>query len=248
AMGPWLQYGDSQSHAARLSLEKDLLDELISGLPEHDLFRQNFHHSLSNWLPFYWRGFRQTTRYTYAIEDLSDLEEGWKGFKKRTRNVVGKAQKELQVRSDLPFERFWELNALTFQRQNRRLPYSRDFAEALERACQEAQSRVMLFAEDAMQRVHAAVYVVWDANSAYYLMGGADPALRMSGATSLLLWEAIQYSAKVTKRFDFEGSMIKPIESFFSGFGARQIPYFNITRMNLRTKLLFSLRDLVKSD
>ena len=60
-------------------------------------------------------------------------------------------------------------------------------------------------------------------------MGGGNPTLRNSGATSLCMWEAIKLASTVTKVFDFEGSMIEPIERFFRGFGAMQKPYFAIT-------------------
>ena len=50
---------------------------------------------------------------------------------------------------------------------------------------------------------HAGVYIVWDSNSAYYIMGGGDPELRSSGATTLCMWEAIKFSASVTACFDF---------------------------------------------
>ncbi|KZZ15518.1 hypothetical protein A3751_17170 [Oleiphilus sp. HI0080] len=43
------------------------------------------------------------------------------------------------------------------------------------------------------------------------------------------MWEAIKFASTVTKRFDFEGSMIEPIERFFRGFGAMQKPYFQIS-------------------
>ena len=78
-------------------------------------------------------------------------------------------------------------------------------------------------------------------------MGGADPELRNSGATSLLMWEAIQFAATVTKKFDFEGSMIESVERFVRAFGARQIPYFQITRMSRRMKLLMTGRDALKA-
>jgi hypothetical protein len=32
------------------------------------------------------------------------------------------------------------------------------------------------------------------------------------------------------KRFDFEGSMLPQIEPGFRGFGAKQLPYFSITK------------------
>lgn len=69
-------------------------------------------------------------------------------------------------------------------------------------------------------------------------MGGGDPDLRNSGATSLCMWHAMQFAATVTKRFDFEGSLIESIERFFRSFGAEQRPCFSITKS---TSPLFSM-------
>jgi lipid II:glycine glycyltransferase (peptidoglycan interpeptide bridge formation enzyme) len=82
-------------------------------------------------------------------------------------------------------------------------------------------------------RLHAAAFVVWQESSAYYLAGGADPALRDSGAHSLVLWEAIQAMAAHTSLFDFEGSMLPGVERFFREFGAFQTPYYTITKGKL---------------
>jgi hypothetical protein len=200
---------------------------------------------LSNWLPFYWRGFEQTTRYTYVIEPLADLERVWSEFSKKLRWEIRKAQKQLAVRTDVEdIERFLDINALTFKRQGLELPYSRDVVRRLDAACIKHQARRMFFAEDAQGRIHAAKYVVWHKDSAYYLMGGSDPELRKSGADSLLTWEAIRFAATVAEKFDFEGSMLEAIERGFRAFGGVQTPYFHVTRFSRRMKVLMAGRDM----
>jgi hypothetical protein len=101
-------------------------------------------------------------------------------------------------------------------------------------ACEKQGSGQAFFAVDRQDRVHAALYLVWDGRAAYYLLGGGDPKLRNSGAHSLIMWEAIKHAATVSKTFDFEGSMVEPVERFFRAFGARQKPYHQITRINSR--------------
>ncbi len=245
-LGPWSAPSQAK-YAKQLSREKDLMTLLISKLPAYDYFCQNFHYSITNWLPFYWQGFTQTTRYTYVLEKLNDLEKIWSGFQENIRTDIRKAQKILTVKTDLDINRFFNLNALTFQRQGKQIPYSLEFVQRLDAACIKHQASKIFFAEDAQGRIHAAIYITWDENSAYYLMGGADPELRNSGATSLLMWEAIQFAVTVTKKFDFEGSMIESVERFFRAFGARQIPYFQITSMSRRMKLLMTGRDALKA-
>jgi len=245
-LGSWLA-SSTAKYAKQLAQQKDLMTALILQLPRCDYFCQNFHYSITNWLPFYWQGFTQTTRYTYVIENLIDLDQVWAEFQENIRREIRKAQKRVKVRTDLDIEHFLDINSLTFKRQGKSLPYSRELARRLDAACVEHQARRIFFAEDAQGQIHAAIYIVWDENSAYYLMGGGNPELRNSGATSLLLWEGIQFAAKVTQKFDFEGSMIESVERFFRAFGARQIPYFQLTRMSRRLKLLMAGRDMVKA-
>jgi len=230
-LGPWLRPFPGKN-ASKLAEEKRLMTELIERLPAFDVFTQHFHHAITNWLPFYWRGFQQTTRYTYIIEPLSDLAAVWKGMGANIRGHVRDAARGVTVRDDLGLDVFLDLNEKTFKRQGLPMPYGRDLVARLDQACSTQRRRRILFAEDVQGRLHAAVYLVWDPQAAYYLMSGADPELRSSGATSLLVWEAIQFAATVTQTFDLEGSMIEPVERFFRSFGASQKPYLRVSKTN----------------
>lgn len=242
-LGPWLRPSTAK-YARRLSQEKDLLQKLFEQLPKFAHYQQNWHCTRTNWLPLYWLGYEQTTRYTYRLEDLSSEEQVWGELQENIRREIRKASNKegVKVRTDLDIEAFLTLNEKVFARQNMALPYTRDFVRRLDKAAAQNQARKIFIAEDEQGRHHAGVYLIWDDNTAYYLMGGGDPDLRNSGATSLCMWEAIQFAATVTKSFDFEGSMIEPVERFFRGFGAVQTPYFSISKTN--SKLIKTYRFL----
>ncbi|MDR1659961.1 MAG: GNAT family N-acetyltransferase [Desulfovibrio sp.] len=226
-LGPWLKSGEGKN-ATRLAREKDLMFALIESLPEYDRFSQSFHYAITNWLPFSWKGFSQTTRYTYVLDDLSDLDAVWDGFQVNIRTDVRKAQRRLEVERGRPAANIMDTLAMTFTRQGMRTPYAPDLVERIEAAC--GPERCATFAAvDATRRIHACAFIVWDKRSAYYLLSGGDPELRNSGAQSLVLWEAIKFAATVTRKFDFEGSMLEPVERFFRAFGARLRPYFHVT-------------------
>ena len=245
-LGPWL-HSYAEKTANRLADEKRLMTEIIDRLPPFDSFSQHFHHSISNWLPFYWRGFQQTTRYTYVLEQLRDLDAVWKGMRENIRREVRKATKMVTVRDDLGLDAVYELNRKTFGRQGLAMPYSRELVARIDEGCARHGCRRALFAEDAQGRLHAAAYIVWDEQAAYYLIGGGDPDLRNSGAMSLLLWEAIQFAATVTQTFDFEGSMIEPVERFFRAFGSTQKPYFRVTKTtSARVKMAADVRSWMR--
>jgi hypothetical protein len=247
-LGPWLRAFPGK-YANRISEEHQLMAELIENLPSFDVFQQNFHFSITNWLPFYWKGFQQTTHYTYRINNLSDISLIWESFRENIRRDIRKAESRfnLRIRTDLPVDAFIPLNIQTFERQGRNLPYPESLIRRLDAACVEHNARKIFIAEDKLGRHHAGVYIVWDEQSAYYLMGGGHPTLRSSGATSLCMWEAIQFAATVTKSFDFEGSIIEPIERFFRSFGAQQTPYFQVVKINsLPLRVYYDLRSWLR--
>lgn len=243
-LGPWIRPSDAKQ-AKALADEKEFMNELIDGLPRFDVFSQRFHSSVTNWLPFHWRGFEQTTRYTYVLDDITDKDVLWSGLMENIRREIKKAQKQVVVSCAPDADKLLRLVGLTYGRQGRSSRITPSLFARIDAACSAKACHRFFFAEDEEGRTHAALYLVWDERSAYYLIGGGDPNLRTSGATSLLMWEAIQFASSVTKRFDFEGSMVEPIERFFRSFGARQSPYFHVTGYSRRGKLLAATRNLV---
>lgn len=230
-LGPWLRPTGAKK-ANDYSRQKELMTALIAGLPRHDHYVQNWNPQITNWLPFRWHGFQQTTGYTYALDDLSDIEALWAGLRENIRREIRRAENRIgvAVTSEGSLAEFLKLNSLTFERQGRPRSYDDDYVRRIDEACSGRLCRRIFLAHDSEGKAHAGAYVVWDQNSAYYLMGGGDPELRNSGATSLCMWEAIKFSAGVTGRFDFEGSMIEPVERFFRAFGAEQVPYSRVSK------------------
>lgn len=242
-LGPWVEPSEGK-YARRLELEKERLTALIERLPPHHVFRQNFAPAVTNWLPFHWAGFTAGVRYTYRLEDLSDPDAIWSEFAENVRRQVRKAQKTVEVREG-EIESFLALQAMTFERQGLKPP-AQALVRRLEQASGARGAGRLLSAVDADGNTHAAVFLVWDDRSAYYLMGGRDDAFARSGAMSLLLWEAIRFAAGVTKAFDFEGSMVEPIERFFRSFGGRQTPYLRVERDRGRAAGLRHARELAR--
>ncbi len=229
-MGPWLKYPDKDKSSLKLSFEIKTLKNLIDQLPGYLSFAQNFNYSISNWLPFFWKGFKQTTKYTYVIEDISDPEKVFNNFKKEAKKKIRKAEKMVSFYSSNDIEEFYRINQMSFARQNLKPLYDFALVKRIDDACQSHQAREILIAKDAQDRVHCAIYLIWDPCSIYLLMSGGDPELRSSGAQSLLIWEAIKRLRSKSQRFDFEGSMVERIESYNRSFNPVQKPYFQVYR------------------
>ncbi len=242
-IGPIITYFPGQKYASLLSHEQQVIEELHKQLRPFDLFDLYFLPIYKNQMAFHWKGFTQKTRYTYRINDLSNLDKVFEEFNSSIRSQIRKAEKEITIIESEDIELFYKMNSLTFKRQDKKVPYSLSYVKQIEEACKKNNCRQILFAKDNEGNIHAAVYIVWDNQSAYYLMGGADETYKSSGAYSLLLWSAIKISAALTKQFNFCGSMLPTIERFFRSFGGEQIPYLHLKKVNNKAlNLLLSIK------
>lgn len=235
-MGPWIKYPLNQKYANKLSFEKEVYSDIIKRLPDYDYFIQNFNYRVTNWLPFYWQGFQQTTRYTYTVDNLGDLNEVLSRFKDNMRNKINKARKIVSVIKDGCIEDFYAINKKTFERQGLKIPYSFDFIIKKDKVLCERNCRKIFFAVDNEGRIHSALYLIWDELSSYVHMVGENPELRKSGAGILLIYDSIKYTKENLNLdcYDYEGSMIEPVEEVRRACGGVQRPYFAVSKTNSR--------------
>lgn len=240
-LGPWLRPSTAK-YAKQLAQEKDLIQALFAQLPQHAIYSQNWHYSRTNWLPLYWQGYEQTTRYTYVIEDLSDLETVFANFEHAKRKNIKKSEAVVEVKFDISADDFYNNHRMTLLKQGEIISYSFDIFRRMYNAGYNNNKAFTIAAYDADNNLHCALFIVWDNQSAYDLISTIDPDYRNVGAASLLVREAIRRVAKFVNKFDFEGSMIEPVERSFRQFGAKQTPYFAISKTN--SKLLKAYRIL----
>jgi len=244
-LGVLLAPPTGQKYEKRLSSEMDVLRELVQAIPPVDYFSMNFHHSFTNWLPFYWAGYKQTTQYTYVIPDLADLDKVFSEFSYSKKKNIKKAERLVSVREDLSASDFYANHVYTLRKQGGQISYSFDHFKRIYDAAHREKCGKSWYAIDSKKNIHAVIFVVFDNKSAYYLISTIDPDFRNSGAATLLLRDAITYVSQHTNRFDFEGSMIPGVENSFRKFGAIQTPYFSITKANLLGKTWRMLRPYV---
>ena len=246
-LGPWLRYPENQKYCSKLSFEKKIMAQLIEQLPKFNYFTQNFHYSITNWLPFYWKKFQQTTQYTYIIEDLTNLGVVLGRFDHSKTKNIKRAEQIITVKTDMLPREFYENHKHTLKKQNKMISYSYDLFDKIYNATHENKQSKIFYAIDKKNNLHSAIFVIWDNTEAYDLISTIDPDYRNSGATSLLIKTAIEYTSKIVTKFNFEGSMIEEVEKSFRRFGAIQKPYFNITKAShILLKIGTCLKDILK--
>ena len=219
-----------------------LLQQLESRKPT--FFLQRFSPQITNWLPFYWAGYKQTTRYTYRIEDISDLQRVFDGFdvEKRQRKIR-RYEQSTTVRYDMSASDFADFHNRYWMAKGEKDVLSVSFITDV---CQTAINRgngVISSLYDDENRLLAARFVVYDDKCAYSLMSAQDMNLHKSGHSETLFWALIKYLSDKTKTFDFEGSMDEGVEYVYRSFGTKQTPYFEVSKCNNPIfKLLLKIR------
>jgi hypothetical protein len=228
-MGPYIV-----KERRNIKKEMQILESLLTQLPS-DLaaFQQDFNYTVTNWLPLYWKGFSQTTRYSYIIPLAVSERQLWDNLESDYRRKIKKAGSSLIVRDDLPAKELYRLCALSFDRQSLNFPLSYAYFEGIYLAFESKNAGKAFFAVDSDTGLtHSAIFLIWDQSSAYFLWGGDDPALRSSASGIFLQWHAILYAKNTLQlpTLDFEGSMIQSIERGRRYFGAVQKPYFRVRK------------------
>ncbi|MGB7547825.1 MAG: GNAT family N-acetyltransferase [Terracidiphilus sp.] len=213
------------------SREMEILDAFAARLANERFFVQAFHPTSQNWLPFHWRGFTQTTHYTYVLDELESMDRLWNGLAQVRRTNIRKARKLGLIVKECSPEVVYQAAKATFDHQGKQCPYQIEYLRRLYDAARAHDAGVCLAAEDPGGQIHAAYFFAWDRKRGYLLAGGHDPSLGASGGSVLLVWHLIEFAAAHTAVFDFEGSMQKQIETSFRSYGATRVAYNRIVKI-----------------
>ncbi len=230
--GIWIKYPKAQGIIARQSYEEKIVNEICDFIENLGLIKydQQFHYHFTNYLPFFWRYYKETTKYTYVIEDTSDMERVRLGYSSKLKNVLRKAEKYLHIEEETDLEEFYSINKMSFERQGIEIPYSFEYFKKIYDACKEKDSGMLLCARDEEGNTHSVAMLVWDKMSVYYLLNGTNPDLKQFQGNNLLIDYSIMEAHKRNLQFDFEGSVIKNVNHAFREFGGEPKPYFRITK------------------
>ena len=174
-------------------------------------------------------GFKIKERVTYRIEDLSDLDQVINAFSKNKKRQL---QKALSLHADMNMsaEDFYRFHVQCLQEQGKQISYSREFLLVLDRKTQRLEQSQILSIRNADNQVLAAAFLVWDKHSMYYLIPCYNLQHKDSGASALLVLEAIKLARQKGVAFDFEGSMIRGVANHYKQFGSTRTLYYSVEK------------------
>jgi hypothetical protein len=233
---------ENKKPAQQYGIEKQLVTQLIHQLPRVFFTAIQLAPDWTNWLPFYWENFRQTTRYTYFLPPAANMEQATANFKNTVRTDLKKAAKlAFCVRDDDAAATIFELNRLSLRRNGLHPACTQAFFLRLHAALRQRNQVACWLALDTNTRQPVAgLYLILEPHRAGVLLTGLHPAFRHTCATYLLYQAAISFCIERGLVLDLEGSMQRGLEHLFRALGAIQMPYLRVWR---RAGLIDSICD-----
>ncbi|MGZ5242860.1 MAG: GNAT family N-acetyltransferase [Bacteroidia bacterium] len=210
------------------SWKKKVVEAIVEAIPQKlSKFHHNFHPNFDYILPFYWKKYELLTKFTYILPLKNTSEKIEDNFSKSVLKKLKKAGKnELEIKPENDVDLLLKLFEENERSNKLILPKShyQDYIN-IQKACAEHNQCFMLSAFNEKNEGIASSLFLQDSHTTYFLSGIVSPAYRQSAAMPLLVTEALKKAAETTQNFDFLGSMMESIESFFRSFGPKPVPY-----------------------
>ena len=143
-LGPWFGEYKNKNGLIKSFQDKKIANELIDQLPRFNIYRSNFTPEVSNWLPWYWKNYSQTTRYTYRFNSLNNLDQLWLNLRGNIRSDIKKARnKNISVIFDGDLEDLLVLHKMTWSRQGLPTFVKSEVIHNLDKECSKAQKEIV---------------------------------------------------------------------------------------------------------
>lgn len=232
-------YADFEGSAYTVETNKrKVLKALFPKLNALKSFEFTFHPNFKNWMLFQRNNFQQTTNYTYRIAfNSQSRDEILQGMHTRLRNKIVKVQKEdLEFRAIPDFHAVLPLFQQTFKKQNIKFPIENKILQNLLTVLHQQNSLEIIGAYK-NNKLQSAIGLFYDKKVAYLMLNGVQED-SINGSNEALVFASIQWAQENgLLTFDFEGSMLPKIESFYRQFGGELTPYYKIWKQSKMRQL-----------
>lgn len=226
---PLVDVSGSKSESAdreRFKIESDLIERL----PDASCHRFMLPPTGGNALAWQAQGFDTHLEHTFVVDaHLSDSDR-WNQMRNKTRNVIRRAEEQLDARSLDPaaFLREYQAN-LGSGVSSAHVAAVRLLTEAaLERG--QGQALAAMTSDGQPQ---AAVLFVWDATDYYYFLSTRNSNAAELGAVAMLVWRGLLDAWTRGLRFDFDGVSSLGRMRFLQSFGGQLASRVGLVRANV---------------
>lgn len=227
-LGPAVDPGRGSANN-RLLKSLRITRQLLEQLPPSNAFRQQLHRGCTDAFAFMERGYRVAAKFTFEIPP-APRDVLWAAMRDKTRNVIRRAEERHQVHSLTDPAEFIAFYTANLRLRGHRAYYDMAESQRLCAACLARGRGRLLATRTPSGELSAAIFYVWDAASAYFLMSSRDERRADNAVAPMLLWSAIRDSAARDLMFDMDGVGHAGLVLLFAGFGGQISPRFEPIR------------------
>lgn len=166
---------------------------------------------------------------TYRVDDLSDMEALTASFSKNKQRQLKKAD-ALHAERTMDIEDFYRFHTQCLAACKRKCSFTREFLLVLERKARRAKQCQILSICNESGQVLAAAFLIWDKHYLYYLIPAFDPAFGDSGASTLLVLEAMKFAREKQVRFEFGAPTDKDEIQSVKQFGPTEMVHYSVEK------------------
>jgi Acetyltransferase (GNAT) domain len=238
-LGPAVEEGEGTLNT-RFLTRLDITRELIRKLPRASWQYVKCHGGVTEVIAFQDLGFRTYVQFTHELAP-QPIDALWNGMRNKTRNIVRRAQERFSVSELHDPSELVHVFERNLQSQGIRNTIDGALCRKIISAALERKRGRILAARDADHTIVAANLCVWDNTTSFYLFSTRCDSSG-NNASTLLLWEAIQESARQGLVFDMAGLGTQGHILLYAGFGATICPRYVAVRSRPLARLMNELK------
>jgi Acetyltransferase (GNAT) domain len=221
-----------------------VINMLLEKLPKIIRTNLRFHYNFSNNKLLLNQNFEVENKQTQVLENLQNLDFLYQNLSQNVQRNIKKANQYFRVEIIDNFDLFYPIINTVFERQNKTNPIPLSIWQSVHTFIHQKECGKVYFSMDENNEAHAAVMVVWDANTMYLLANGSTEKGRKLSAMTQLIWHVITENAGNVDTFNFFGSSIPAIQEFNLRFNAENKTYFSV--MKYQNKIVEKLFRFIK--
>ncbi len=167
---------------------------------------------------------------TYVVKDHNDRDELLKMFHQMKRRAVKKALKNLNLKiNDCTPEQYYDFYGECLKSKGKTIDFKKNwflplFCEAYKRG------NITFFSIYSQNELHSILCCVHDHEYAYAVTYAISEAGSRSGASAMMMFEAIDFFRNRGLHFDFEGGNFPNYANSYSKFATQETPVYSIFR------------------
>lgn len=229
----------AKKHSFNKKLTK-LVSEYLSSI-KTNIITLSLPPDINDTQAFYWDNYKVIPHYTYYQDLNKSYDDLFKCLEPKARSGLKKAEKD----------------GLTFK-QNKDYKIVKDFVintmsknkvaideKILDKILFEYSNKSNSFSyiSSLNQDVLAMAFCVYFNGTCHYIFGGYNDKKTHPSAGPLCVWQSMLHAKEIgIKTFDFEGSMLIPVEKYFRSFGAELTPYYTLNKANYLIESLLKFK------